>query len=106
MATQVEIGSAGERIAAAALQQKGYKTNVDTKAPGSTDIEARGTGNSILVQVKAAVSPNAPTSISSDEERNIKSRASKLGWGAYEAKVQLDGRLQLVGDIQWRKLTA
>jgi hypothetical protein len=107
MATQVEIGSAGERIVANELVGKGWKTNVDTKGPGSTDIEARGAnGSGLLVQVKTAMSPSQPVSLSSDEERNIKSRATKLGWAAYEAKVQVDGSLRLIGSVMWRKLNS
>ncbi len=104
MATQVEIGQAGERIVAEWLSKKGYHTDIDTRAPGSTDIEARGRTKSLLVQVKAAVQPNKPVSLSSEEERNITSRATRLGYGAYEAEVQIDDKLQLVGEIQWRDL--
>ena len=104
--TQVEIGNKGEKLVGAFLKQKGYSTNIDTKAPGSTDIEARGSKSSLLVQVKSAVKPNEPVSISSDEERNIKSRAAKLGWEAWEARVQLDASLNQVGEIKWRKLTS
>jgi len=105
MPTQVEIGQKGERIVAAWLKEKGYTTNVDTKAPGSTDIEAKASSGNLLVQVKAAVSPNQPADLSSDEVRNIKSRASNLGWTAWEARVQLDSHLVLLGEIQWRKLS-
>ncbi len=104
MATQVDIGQTGERIVARALADKGWRTNIDTKAPGSTDIEARGTNGGLLVQVKTATSPNKPAGISSDEERNIKSRAAKLRWDAYEARVQLDANGRLIGAIGWRKL--
>ncbi len=105
MLTEVEIGQAGERIVARALGQKNWQTNIDTKAPGSTDIEARGSNGGLLVQVKTAALPNKPAVLSSDEERNIKSRAARLRWDAYEARVQLDANGRLVGDIAWRKLT-
>ena len=104
MTTQVNIGQTGERIVGIYLQQKGYRTNVDTKLPGSTDIEAIGNTTSLLVQVKSAILPNTPVSLSSDEERNIKSRAANLRYEAWEAKVQLDNKLSLVGEIIWRKL--
>ena len=48
--------------------------------------------------------PNEPSSLSSDEERNIKSRASALGYEPWEVKVQLDESLQLVDKIKWRHL--
>jgi hypothetical protein len=55
--------------------------------------------------VKTAALPNKPAGLSSDEERNIKSRAARLRWDAYEARVQLDANGRLVGEIAWRKLT-
>src|SRR5258708_39296993 len=105
MSTQVKTGQAGEHIVARELAAKGYRTNLDTKGPGSTDIEARGTNASLLVQVKTAVSPNAPAGLSSDEERNIKSRAARLGYQAWEAKLQVDSGLSMVGTIAWRQLS-
>jgi len=104
MATAVEIGSKGEHLVAAWLNGRGYMTNVDTKAPGSTDIEANGPA-SILVQVKTAVLPNTPVSLSSDELRNIKSRATNTKREAWEARVQVDEKLNQVGEIQWKKLS-
>lgn len=105
MPNQVEIGQAGERIVARELAAKGYRTNIDTRAPGSTDIEARGTSANLLVQVKTAMSPNLPAALSGEEERNIKSRAARLGWEAWEAKVQIDSKGNLVGAVGWRKLS-
>lgn len=103
--TEVEIGQAGERIVVQWLRSKGYTIdNWDTQAPGSTDIEAHHSTAKILVQVKSAVNPNEPSSLSSDEERNIKSRATRINAVAWEARVQLDSSLELNGDIMWRKL--
>jgi hypothetical protein len=48
MLAGAEIGQAGERIVARALAQKNWQTNIDTKAPGSTDIEARGSNGGLL----------------------------------------------------------
>ena len=105
MMSSVDIGSIGERIVAQELVSKGYRTNVDTKLPGSTDIEAKSSAANLLVQVKTAVSPNQPASLSSDEERNIKARATKISYQAWEAKVQLNESYKLIGKIVWRKLS-
>lgn len=106
MATPIEIGQAGERIVVQWLRN--YRFTIqgwDTQSPGSTDIEAESSKAHILVQVKSAADPNEPPSLSSDEERNIKSRATRIGAEAWEAQVQLNASLQLVGEIQWRKLS-
>ena len=105
MVTSVQIGQAGESAAVSALKAKGWKIDKwDTKAPGSTDIEASSSGSKLLVQVKAAVAPENPASLSSDEEHAIKSRATRVGAIAYEASVTLDKNLNTT-NISWRKLT-
>jgi hypothetical protein len=104
MAMQVDIGKIGENIVGQWLRDNGYTKNVDTKLPGSTDIEAKGRNGNRLVQVKTAITPNEPASLSSDEVRNITSRATRLGCEAWEAKVQLGANYELVGNIRWRKL--
>ena len=106
MATPIEIGQAGERIVVQWLRN--YRFTIqgwDTQSPGSIDVEAESSKAHILVQVKSAVDPNEPPSLSSGEERNIKSRATRLGAEAWEARVQLDARLQFIGEIQWRELS-
>ena len=105
MATQVQIGQAGEAAAVAVIKGKGWIiTNWNTQAPGSTDIEAASGQKKLLVQVKAAVAPSAPASISGDEERNIKSRATRIGADAYECRVTLDQSLNATS-VSWRQLT-
>jgi flagellar hook protein FlgE len=97
-----QIGQYGEQHVAARLRSNGYTTNQNTRLPGSTDIEADGK-ESILVQVKTAVSPNQPSYPSSDEIRNIKSRASNSNRTAYVAQVMIDSSGNLVGEIKWSK---
>jgi Holliday junction resolvase len=105
MADVGEIGQAGERIVAQWLRGSGYTIDrVDTRSPGSTDIEARSSQKCLLVQVKSAVLPNEPSSLSSDEKRNIKSRATRIGCEAWEAGVQLDPNLRPAREITWRQL--
>jgi hypothetical protein len=104
MLTRTAIGQAGEHIVARDLVAKGYWTNIDTKSPGATDIEAHGSTTNLLVQVKSAVAPNFPADLSSEEEGRIRLRATLLGWEAWSARVQLDSWLNRVGDIIWRKL--
>ncbi len=78
MATSAQIGQAGEAAVVTALKKEGWSiTNWNTQVPGSTDIEASSGKKKLLVQVKSAITPDSPASLSSDEERNIKSRAVK-----------------------------
>jgi Holliday junction resolvase-like predicted endonuclease len=105
MATQVQIGQAGEAAAVAALKEKGWTiTNWNTQAPGSTDIEASSGSKKLLVQVKSSVALDSPAALSGDEERNIKSRATRIGAEAHEARVTLNQSL-VATRIDWRKLT-
>jgi hypothetical protein len=105
MSTPLQVGQAGEAVVVEWLKSKGYKILVwDTRSPGSSDIEAQHSSAHILVQVKSAILPNQPPSFSGDEEGNIKSRATKIGAEAYEARVQLDTSLKPVAEIKWRKL--
>ena len=107
MATLFEIGQAGERIVVQWLKEAGYTVKMwDTESPGSTDIEAESSkGHVLLVQVKSAVHPNEPPSLSRDEERKIESRATRIGAEAWEARVQLNASLEVIGEIHWRKLS-
>jgi len=103
MAKPADIGRVGEAHVVRWLQQRGYWTNWDTKAPGATDIEARGIEN-LLVQVKAAVQPDVPAALSPAEVSAIKERAARIGFSVYSAGVTLDRTLRLVGEVQWVKL--
>ncbi len=104
MLTPDRIGEAGERGVAKWLAENGYRTNVDTRSPASTDILAHGGDRVLLVQVKSAVAPTEPANLSPAEERDIKSRAAKLKYEAWEARVWLDASLSLIGRIVWRKI--
>jgi hypothetical protein len=105
MTTTVTIGTVAERRVAYWLEEYGYSTNIDTKDPSSTEIEARGNAKSLLVQVKSAVQPDKPDTLSADEVRSLTERAARRGLEAWEARVQLDQQLRQVGEIQWRKLS-
>jgi len=39
------------------------------------------------------------------EAKNVVARASRIGYQAWEAKVQLDSKFRLIGDIEWSQLT-
>lgn len=99
-----EIGNYGERHVTAWLKEKGYQCYRNTQQPGSTDIEARGAQANLLVQVKTGLSPNEAPSLPGEEKRNIASRATKLGYQAWLAQLQINVQGGLLRDIQWTKL--
>lgn len=100
----VDIGQAGEGIVADYLRNKGYSVEQNTRLPGSSDIEARGNPTSLLVQVKTSLHPNDPPFLGNDEVGNIRSRATRLGWEAWSARLQVNHQGYLVGEILWTKL--
>jgi len=104
MPTNAEIDQAAEAIVNQWLFEKGYRTSVTMQLYGPTNIEARGTAKYLLIQVKSAIYPSEPGPLSSDETKNLKSLAEKIGYEPREAMVQLDEQLQLVGKIKWRPL--
>jgi hypothetical protein len=98
-----EVGSIGEQIVKNYLIQTGHtNVKVDTFAPGKTDVES----DTWLVQVKTSVSPYKPGDLTSDEVRDIKSRAAKLKKEAYKAQLSIDDKNLLVGSIQFTDLFA
>ena len=101
----VEVGRLGERHVVNYLKEKKYTiVEWDTQAPGSTDIEAQHASAHLLVQVKTAIHPNEPGTLTSEEVRNIKSRATKINADPWEANVQISDNGQLVNVIKWSKL--
>jgi hypothetical protein len=104
MLTSSAIGAAGEKIVTAALTRMGYSCYRNTQQAGSTDIEATSSTKNLLVQVKTSVYPDVPADLSGEERRNITSRATRLGYEAWQAKVQINDNEELVGQINWLKL--
>ncbi len=104
MYSMSDVGQAGENHVARWLQSQGFTVRQNTQLPGSTDIEAANSAKRLLVQVKSAVYPGAPATLSSDEVRNITSRAARIGAEAWVAQVVLNQQLQVQGQMAWTKL--
>lgn len=102
--TASEIGTCGERHVANWLTAKGFSCYTNTQQPGSTDIDARARDKSLFVQVKTAINPSSPASLSSDERRGIVNRANYNNREAWLAQVSINRNGQLIGDITWTKL--
>jgi len=104
MNATTDVEAIGEQLVAQWLVGRKYAVKVDTHVPESTDIQATCNKVNLLVHVKTAVFPNVPECLSAEEKGTIKSRAHRLSYEAWEAKVQLDANFELVGNIVWRKL--
>ena len=100
-----DIGNLGERQTTAALQADGWQCYRNTQQPGSTDIQAQKGNRRILVQVKTGLVPNHAPDMPSDERRNIVSRASRLGYEAWLAQLQINSQGALIGQISWSNLS-
>lgn len=99
-----DIGTAGEMHTAAWLEANGYATNVNTKLPGATDIDAWNGTTRLLVQVKTAVQPGIPAGLTNAEVQAITPRAGRIQAQAWSAHVTVDSSLRLMGTVSWRKL--
>src|SRR5260370_7255839 len=79
MLTAAQIGNIGEIYVTRWLQGMNYACHQNTQLPGSTDIEATGVVNKLLVQVKTAVYPNSPAFLSSEAKKAIVACPYPLG---------------------------
>lgn len=102
--TAAEVGAIGEKYVTAWLGSKGYSCYRNTQLPGSTDIEANGSPNKLLVQVKTAVFPNSAASLSADEQKNIVARANQNVREAWLAQLEINADGAQRGEIRWSKL--
>jgi Holliday junction resolvase-like predicted endonuclease len=102
--TAGEIGYYGERHATAWLTANGYTCVQNTQQPGATDIDATSSNASLYVQVKTAVSPSSPSTLSADERTAIVARANRNRREAWLAQVTVDADGNLIGKITWTRL--
>jgi hypothetical protein len=93
-----------EEIVAQYLTRTGYKTKISPHSSKTYEIEALGELCQILIKVKSAFYPDVPGCLTSDEEQDIRLKAESMCSIPWEAKVQLDRNLQIVGKINWRLL--
>ena len=105
LSSATEIGRAGERHVVDWLRAEGYSImRQNTLASGSTNIEAKSSSKRLLVQIKTAVYPTNPAQLLTEEEKAIRSRAARLEAQAWEARVQVGSTLDLIGNVQWRRI--
>ncbi|MBZ5590138.1 MAG: hypothetical protein LAO05_16410 [Acidobacteriia bacterium] len=105
MATDQEVGRAGEAHVVEQLQGRRFKIQAwDSTSPSAANIEALGGKRHVLVQVKTSMSPNDPQFLSGEEATAMKVRALLLGAEAWQARVTMNDDLTLKGKIAWRRV--
>jgi len=102
--TPEETQSSGERHVISDLTSKGYYCLRNKRSPAYTGIEAIKGTKVTLVHVKAAVHPAAPDNLTTEETARIKHRASRMGWDAWLARVQIDEFGLMLGSITYTRL--
>jgi len=101
-----EIKLEGEKLVEQWLTDNGYTVVFkETLQSNEYGISATGKTEDILVQVRSFLHPHRPFKLSDFEVDLLTRRASKLKLVAYAAYVVLDANGNLVGDINWVRLS-
>ena len=101
-----EIQLTGEKQVKLWLISNGY-TDVLKEPLGADEYGLKATGSieNILVQFRTFLHPQRPFKLSDYEIDKLIRRASKLKLIAYAAYVVLDDKNELVGEINWERLS-
>jgi len=101
-----DIAHTGEKLVEEWLSENGFvNVLISADETGNNAIEANGSIENILVNVRTHVQPFKPARISDDDRSKIKIAAEKLGRKAYVAYLVIDGEKNIVGDIGWERLS-
>jgi len=101
-----EIELTGENHVELWLTRNGY-TNIEKEILPSkeTEIRATGTVENILVQSRTFLAPHRPFKLSEYAIDKITRRAINMNRVAYVAYVMIDSNKDLVGEINWERLS-
>ncbi|HMK05148.1 MAG TPA: hypothetical protein VK489_13180 [Ferruginibacter sp.] len=101
-----EIELAGENHVELWLARNGY-TNIEKEILPSkeTEIKATGTVENILVQMRTFLEPHRPFKLSEYAIDKFTRRAVNLSRVAYIAYIVIDNNKDLVGEINWERLS-
>ncbi len=101
-----EIHLEGEKQVELWLVNNGYNNVLkELLQPGETGLKATGSVEDILIQVRTFQHPHRPFKLSDFEVDKLIRRASKMKLVAYVAYIVLDKKNQLVGEINWERLS-
>jgi hypothetical protein len=101
-----EIKLEGEKKVEQWLTENGYSNVLkETLQANESGLKATGRTDNILVQVSTFLHPHRPFKLSDYEIDLLTRRATKLNLVAYAAYVVLDSSGDLVGEINWERLS-
>jgi hypothetical protein len=101
-----EIKIEGEKKVEQWLTENGYSNVLkETLQANEYGLKAVGRTENILVQVRTFLHPHRPFKLSDYETDLLTRRAAKLKLVAYAAYVVLDNSGNLVGEINWERLS-
>ena len=104
--TLTEIQLTGEKQVELWLSSNGYShISKETLQPGESGLKATGSIENILIQVRTFLHPHRPFKLSDFEVDRLTRRASKLKLIAYAAYVVLDDNNEIVGEINWERVS-
>lgn len=104
MLTPTDIAETGERHVQDWLEAQGYQCFPGHAHHGMCDIEARGEDNDMLVHVVTALDPNPLPELTASDKGRVVSHAIPLGIDAWAAKVLINAKGEMLGDIEWEQL--
>ena len=101
-----DIAQAGEKLVEEWLSENGFVNVINNPREEATSaIEANGSIENILVQVRTYLEPLRPGRISDEDRSNMKAVADSLGRKAYVAHLVIDSDKNIMGEISWERLS-
>jgi hypothetical protein len=77
----------------------------ETWQTGSVDIQADSLGKNIFIQVHTVLHPNEPVVLKGTDKFAVKDLAARLNRVPYIAYLVIDENKNLVGEIDWERLS-
>jgi hypothetical protein len=101
-----KINPAGQKLVESWLSENGYfDISKEPLQSNEYGFIAKGTIESILVQIRTFLHPQRPFKLSDFEINSLSAKAVKAGLVAYAAYVTVDEENNLEGDIIWERLS-
>jgi hypothetical protein len=105
MNTPLDVIEASQKIVSEWLSSSSSSVVLmHTNIPNLAYIQVTTAKGIKLIQVLSSLYPNEPPMLSKQEENQLKQQAQILGAHSWEARLQLNNKGQLHGEIKWREV--